>query len=432
MGGRGPHGLGKAARLHGDDRLGPGEGAGSAQELARIGHGLHVEDDAPRLPVHAEVVDQVSEVDVDHGPDGHKMAEPDPIVDGPLHDGSAECPRLREKGNASVQGHPGAEARVKLQGRDDQSEAVGPDDADTVGFCPAEQLLLQLLSLLPDFPESGSGDDHAEDSRPAALLDHVGDRCGGGGHHNEVHRPGQFPDGREGPDALDRVAPRVHGVHGTLETRASEVSEQGVPDAVRIVARPDDGNRFRIEYFLEVPDAHGVLPVRCLDCCMPRSFRPSGRKAASAATRRRRRSPVRRKAVPILPPGRMAHIGGGTRRLAGRLFPGSARLAGEKAGCASRSRPANSTDKREPLVKRPRQAGVRPTIGIGRRFRCWEPSVHFLSFPSVAFRPSSPPGFQLIRLRTRKDGWFRLRRACGVSHGTETIRRRLPPVRGKL
>ena len=61
-----------AAALDHDDRLGLGEMAGGAHELARVGNGLHVQDDGAGVRVGAEVVDEIAEVDVAHGADGHE------------------------------------------------------------------------------------------------------------------------------------------------------------------------------------------------------------------------------------------------------------------------------------------------------------------------------------------------------------------------
>ena len=80
----------RAARLDDDDRLGLGEGPRGAHELAGVGDGLDVEDDGAGVRVGAEVVDEVAEVDVEHGADGDEGREADLVGRRPVEDRA--CP----------------------------------------------------------------------------------------------------------------------------------------------------------------------------------------------------------------------------------------------------------------------------------------------------------------------------------------------------
>src|SRR5262249_56412674 len=98
-------------------------------EFAHVADGLHVQDDAARGRVVAEVVDQVGEIDVDHGADADEAAEADVLLAGPVEDRGADGAALAEQGDVAGPGHAPGQARVKLARRVNHTQAVPAEDA---------------------------------------------------------------------------------------------------------------------------------------------------------------------------------------------------------------------------------------------------------------------------------------------------------------
>ena len=137
----------RAPALDHDDRLGLGEVARRAHELARVGDGLDVQDDGAGVRVGAEVVDEVAEVDVAHGADADEGGEADLVGGRPVEDGGAQGARLAEEGDAAGRRDHVREGHVEVDRRADVAQAVGADDAHAVGLGDADDLLLELLAL---------------------------------------------------------------------------------------------------------------------------------------------------------------------------------------------------------------------------------------------------------------------------------------------
>ena len=174
----GGHGrAGAAARLHDDDRLGLGEVARGAHELARVGQRFDVEDDRVGLRVGAEVVDQVAEVDVAHRADTDEGREADLVGGRPVEDRRAQGAGLADEADAPGLGHDVRERRVEVLAGADVAEAVGADEPHAVRArrwpttCSSSFLPSAPISLKPE-----RDDDRGAHAGLAALADHVGHR----------------------------------------------------------------------------------------------------------------------------------------------------------------------------------------------------------------------------------------------------------------
>ena len=105
-------GLG-AARLDHDDRLASAPPRAPPKEGAGVADRLHVDQDALRVRVVAEVVDQVAPADVEHRADGDEGAEADLLAQAPVEDGGASAPLWLRK--ATLPGRAIAWAKVALK-----------------------------------------------------------------------------------------------------------------------------------------------------------------------------------------------------------------------------------------------------------------------------------------------------------------------------
>jgi hypothetical protein len=80
-----------------------------------------------------------------------------------------------------------------------------------------------------------------------ALLEHAGDQGGLDRHDAHVGRRGHVPDGRVRGDPLHRGPVGVHRVDLAPKRRRLHIAERPPADPVRVVRRPDDRDRARID-----------------------------------------------------------------------------------------------------------------------------------------------------------------------------------------
>src|ERR671910_1669060 len=136
-------------------RFGQGDLAGRREERTGVADRLHVDDDALRIGVVAEVVDQVSPTYVHHGAYADERREPDVLHKALVQDGREQCPTLAQERHVSGTGDGTGEGGVEPCGRLHDAEAIGTDDPHPAPPGLLECLALELCSLGPRLPEPG-------------------------------------------------------------------------------------------------------------------------------------------------------------------------------------------------------------------------------------------------------------------------------------
>src|SRR5687768_6272856 len=86
-----------APSLDDDNRLAEGDFTRSRQERASIAYRFHVDDDAVRLRVIAEVINQVAPADIKHGANRDESAEADVFLKAPVENRCAERAALADE-----------------------------------------------------------------------------------------------------------------------------------------------------------------------------------------------------------------------------------------------------------------------------------------------------------------------------------------------
>jgi hypothetical protein len=257
MGGRGPGRGGEAAGLEGDDRLLPGERARRGHEAPGVRDGFDVEDDGPRVRVLAEVVDEVAEVHVERVPDRHEVRESDPALQRPVEHRRAQRARLRDERDVTVLGECRREARVQVDARDDDAEAVGAEDPHPVEACAhLADLLLEPLAGVAGLLEARRDDDEAADPGLAAGRDLPRDLVGARADDGEIGRPRHVRQVGVAGHAEHRLVGGVHRVDHPVEAAAHQVAEDLATDAVGIRRHVDESDASGIEDAVQVLDAH--------------------------------------------------------------------------------------------------------------------------------------------------------------------------------
>ena len=138
-----------AADFEHDDGLAQRDFTRGGQEAARIPHRLHVADDALRVGIVAEPVNQIPPTHIDHGADGDEAAEPHLLAQAPVQHRRAERSALAEEGDAAGARRVLAETRVEARMRHHETEAVRPEQAHAAAPRFFEDLLLQRRTGTP-------------------------------------------------------------------------------------------------------------------------------------------------------------------------------------------------------------------------------------------------------------------------------------------
>ena len=250
------------SRRDGDDRLALGQAAGDPGELARVADRLEVEAHGGGVVVVDPVLHEVVAGDVDPVARGGEVGDAEAAAVGRGENRDPERAALREEAQPAGARHPGRQRGVELDlgVGVDQAERVRADDAQPVLARTATQLLLTLGALRAALGEPGRRHEEVPDPLRGALVDDVEDVVRRHGHHGEVDRSGDLADARVcgQPQHLEGLV--VHRVDRTRIPSAEDVGEEPVPDRGRSPARPDDGDRRRVEQAVHAHRLGAVLP----------------------------------------------------------------------------------------------------------------------------------------------------------------------------
>lgn len=119
------------ASLDHDDRPGPADAAGRAEEPAYVDDRLHIhiQHKTVRGRIVGEVIDQVGEIDIEHRADTDETAESDVGLLRPVEDSCADGSALAQQGNLSGCCHRRREAGIEIAWGMNDSKTIRADDA---------------------------------------------------------------------------------------------------------------------------------------------------------------------------------------------------------------------------------------------------------------------------------------------------------------
>jgi hypothetical protein len=163
--------------LDDDYRLGAGDVPSGAQELTHVADRLHVQDDALRVGIVAEVIEQVGEIDIGHCTDADKSTETDVLRVGPVEDRRADRPTLAEECDLAGQSHAGGKTRVQTARWALDAKAIWTNKVHsaTRGWA---NLVFQLFPFDPEFGKAGGDNNGCLDTALRRIADHGGNRRG--------------------------------------------------------------------------------------------------------------------------------------------------------------------------------------------------------------------------------------------------------------
>ena len=224
------------ARLDDDDVLRARHGAGGADELLDVADRFHVQHDAARGRVVAEVVDEVGEIDVEHGADRDKRGEADEFAQAPVEYGRTECTTLAQKRDMSRQRHRGGKSGVQVARRAHYAKAVWPDHSHTRALGLRTQFLLKLLTGCSRFSKARGNDQRSRDLFGGTLFDNSRN---GPRRRDNYSQIGRFRKGRNVWICFpthNPVSGRVDGVNLARERGGEQVTHHNVTNFARRIS----------------------------------------------------------------------------------------------------------------------------------------------------------------------------------------------------
>ena len=155
----------------------------SGKKRARVAHRFHVKQNAARVRIVAEMINQIAPVHIGHGTDGNEGAEPELGRPAPIENRSAERAALTDESDIAGQRERLCERRVQTDVRQHHADAIRPDDP---------HLPASFENLLFEFSTSRSA--LLESSRDNHRAFHIRSRTFGDDSRNCRRRRGDHSE----------------------------------------------------------------------------------------------------------------------------------------------------------------------------------------------------------------------------------------------
>ena len=222
------------SRFQDDDRLAHGIGPCRTHEFSCTADVLHIKENAPRLVVPGQEIDEISEIDVNHRSKRGKHAETNMFIHRPVEYCRGQRTALGYEGDMTGQRvcprTPDVEARL----RPDKTKGIGPQNAQIM-FLPCRPYPL-LAALARHIRE----DDGTRGAGFTAFLDEPGHFIGRGCNNGKIDVTRDVCDPPEAGKSQPCFPGRVYGEQGPL-LFLEEVPEHHLATTGRLVVTDDDG-----------------------------------------------------------------------------------------------------------------------------------------------------------------------------------------------
>jgi hypothetical protein len=135
----------------------------------------------------AEIIDHVSEIDIQHGADADKMAEADALLQRQIENRRADGAALGYKGQIPGHGHLGGKAGVEVRSRPNNAHAVRSHDTKPAAIGDVPNLSSISRPCFTDLLASRRNDNGAADLFFDAFADDIGNAMNRRGDNRQVH-----------------------------------------------------------------------------------------------------------------------------------------------------------------------------------------------------------------------------------------------------
>ncbi len=166
--------LGEAACFHHDNGFGARGCTQGTHEAPRLVDALDVEHDGVGRRIDHQVVENLPEIDVGRDAARDDTGETDIARACPVEHGGAHRAGLRHQRNLPGLRHALAERGIEFDVGTHDTQAVRPDEANSMPPCRIEHRLLECEALFAGLAKAGGEDHRRGHAARAAVLQHVG------------------------------------------------------------------------------------------------------------------------------------------------------------------------------------------------------------------------------------------------------------------
>mgnify|MGYP007107677663 CR=1 FL=1 len=160
--------LGKSPRFDNNDGFTHCKSTCRTHKLLCVADPFHVEQDASRVRILAEKIDEVTEIHIAHGAERGKHAESDMLGNCPVKYCTTQRTTLGYESDVSGWGAGSHECCIQAGIRPHKAQAIRPKNAHAVFLPRGHYSLLQQSPFLADLFKASRDNDQSADTRPAA------------------------------------------------------------------------------------------------------------------------------------------------------------------------------------------------------------------------------------------------------------------------
>jgi hypothetical protein len=247
-----------ASHLDHEDRLAARRGAQGAHEAARLADALDIDQDALRLRIGGEVVENLAEVDIGRRAHRHHAGKTDVVGRRPVEDGGTQGARLRHQRQVAGLDAAVEEGCIEPETGTHDAQTVGADDAHAVGPGGSQHFALKLGAPAAGLAEAGG--QHHRRTHPmfAAGLDDGGHGFGTRADHRQLDRLADFLDRGVTALPLHLLVPRIDRIQLAPVAAFQHVAQHDAAHRAGTFTGADHGHRLRRKQHAEVMKSHGL------------------------------------------------------------------------------------------------------------------------------------------------------------------------------
>ena len=215
----------EASDLERDDWLYPSDFLCYVHKTFSVPNPFQIQHDDVRVLVRGHDWQHVRLVDVGLVAQADQAREAEAVVAGPVDDGGAEGPGVRDEADVTLSGHGrGQEGGVERQVRIQAADAVGPHHADAVLMCDFQAAGFERGALWPGLAKPGCDHDGCTDAALTAGLQRFGRGRRGHDQDRQIDRVGHLRQIRVQRTVEQRACLLADEVNRTLVTAINQVA----------------------------------------------------------------------------------------------------------------------------------------------------------------------------------------------------------------
>ena len=195
---------------------------------------------ALRLVVQREVIEQISDIDVELVADRYDPGETHRALRRPIHHARGDRAGLRDQRQVSPARHVRGETRIEICTGHHDAKAIGPDQPHSVFL---RSLFGCLRERARTMAEPSADNHRTRRAATAGLIDQAGNRFRRRRNHHQFRHKRQFGQAADRGNAVDLGIAQIDQCEFAVEFRLADIVENSPAD--RALARTGANQRNR-------------------------------------------------------------------------------------------------------------------------------------------------------------------------------------------